>query len=446
MAKNQIKLTKTKVDALLADNKDVIYWDTELKGFYLKVTPKGRKVYYAYYRVDGQQRRPSLGVHGQITTAQARELAQQVLAGASLGEDYSQQKQEGRKSITFKEYAEIYMQNEAPKTKRPSSLGTDQLNLNNHLMPAFGSKKLKAISKSDVSRLHSAMKEIPGAANRTFALLSHMMTTAERLGYRPDHSNPCMHIEKYKLQKRERYLSPNELSALSTALQEAEQYKLEMISVINAVRLLIFTGCRMREITTMRWSYIDFENGVLNLPESKTGAKSVYLSAPALEVLGSIKKVKQNPYVIVGRKDGSHLIELRKPWLRIREAATVKLLMNDDRILPLIEEETKRLGVTPSYKELEKSCNANGLDLPVGLTDVRIHDLRHSFASVGVSSGVPLAMIGKLLGHANSVTTEKYAHLANDPVKQANEELGQRLAAMMDGQSGNIVLLNSKKK
>ncbi|WP_417784188.1 tyrosine-type recombinase/integrase [Terasakiella pusilla] len=431
MTANKIKITKTKVDALQPSDKDVVYWDVDLKGFCVKVTPKGRKVYYAYYRVAGQQRRPSLGVHGQVTAAQAREQAQQILAAASRGEDYSQNKQENRQSMTFKQYAAIYMSDEAPKTKRESTIQTDRLNLENHLLPALGTKKLNMISKADVSRLHSAMKNIPGAANRTFALLSHMMTVAERLGYRSDNTNPCSHLVKYKLKKHERYLSDEELKAVAEALKESEVYRLEMQSVIDAIRLLIFTGCRMREVTTLRWADVDLVNGRLKLQTSKTGAKDVYLSVPAQEVLTSIQRVRDNPYVFVGKKQGAHLVNLRKPWLRICARATVFLLMADTEAGPEIAQLCGESGVSPTLDEVGELYSSLGVDLPVGLTGVRIHDLRHSFASVAVSHGVPLAMIGKLLGHASTSMTEKYAHLANDPLREANEVLGRKLKEMM---------------
>ncbi|WP_417793083.1 tyrosine-type recombinase/integrase [Terasakiella pusilla] len=446
MLDRRFKFTKTKIDALEASEKDVVYWDDEIRNFGLKVTPKGRKVYFVYYRINGVQRRPTLGVHGQITVAQAREDAKKALSEAERGVDFSLNKQTARKQLSFKEFSEVYMDEVAKPRKRSSTVETDTLNLKNHLIPALGTLNLKGISKADVSRLHSKMHHTPGAANRTFALLSHMMSYAEEKDLRPQNSNPCLGIKKYKLVNHDRHLSSKELGALAETLRQAEKTKTEMQSVINAIRLLIFTGCRKSEITTLKWSFIDFDNGALNLPTSKTGQKVVFLNAPALEVLSNVKRIKGNPYVITGTKEASHLVNLRKPWVRIRETASVELLSKNGEYGPLIsayENENER---RPTYLELVTLCGKQGLEEPLGLTDVRLHDLRHSFASVGVTSGMSLPMIGKLLGHKKTATTERYAHLAADPVKEANEALGQRLADMMNGEKESADILPLKRK
>jgi integrase len=170
---------------------------------------------------------------------------------------------------------------------------------------------------------------------------------------------------------------------------------------VAAVRLLIFTGARMSEILTLRWEWIDLDNGLVRLPDSKTGAKTIHLSAPARAVLSALPRVKGNPYVIVGAKSGAHLVNLEKPWRRIRADA----------------------------------------ELP----DVRLHDLRHSFASFGAGAGMGLPMIGKLLGHSHPQTTARYAHLDHDPVKAANEAIGRRIAAAMAGKpSARVVRLKHR--
>lgn len=171
---------------------------------------------------------------------------------------------------------------------------------------------------------------------------------------------------------------------------------------IAAIRLLMFTGCRRNEILELQWKDVSIDKAMLLLPETKTGARPVYLSAPALSVLAGLPRLRNNPFVIVGEKDGQHLINLRKPWLRICKVAR--------------------------------------------LTDVRIHDLRHSFASVGVSGGASLPIVGKLLGHAKSSTTEKYSHLAADPVRAVNEAMGNQIAAMLSGQKGNVVKFAARQK
>ena len=446
MSDNRFKFIKTKIDAIEPSSKEDFYWDTDLRGFGLRVSPKGKKTYIAFYRFEGGQRRPAIGVHGVITCSEARELARQVLAGVERGEDYSTNKQKARQAPSFKEFASMYMEEVAPKTKRVSSIKTDEQNLRLHLLPSLGGKKMKSITKADVTRLHNSMRQKPGAANRSFALLSHMMSVAEELDIRPQNSNLCRHIKKYSLQTRERHMSSHELGVVAEVLREAELFKTEMQSVIDAIRLLILTGCRKSEITTLKWSHVDFENGALNLPTSKTGAKTVYLSAPALEVLNGIDKVKGNPYVITGQNKGAHLVNLRKPWVRIREAASMKLLVNNDEFTELFSTHERVNGQKLTYEEFCGMAESEGIELPSLLTDVRLHDLRHSFASVGVASGMSLPMIGKLLGHKKTATTERYAHLASDPIKEANEALGKRLADMMTGSKESADIVELKRK
>ncbi len=194
-------------------------------------------------------------------------------------------------------------------------------------------------------------------------------------------------------------MSSRELGRLGIALARAERNNTESIFVLAAIRLLIFTGCRRNEILELQWKDIIFERAMLLLPETKTGARPVYLSAPALSVLAGLPKVSKNPFVIVGDKEGQRLVNLRKPWLRICKVARLR--------------------------------------------DVRIHDLRHSFASVGVNGGASLPIIGKLLGHAKSSTTEKYSHLAADPVRAVNEAMGSQIAAMLSGHKVEIVSIRA---
>lgn len=206
-----------------------------------------------------------------------------------------------------------------------------------------------------------------------------MFNLAELWGPRPDGTNPRKHIKKYPEKKRERYFSESELQAIGRVLIEMEEERIELPSAIAAVRLLLFTGCRLGEIMTLRWDHVDLPSKLLQLPDSKTGAKRVHLGAAAIEVLSGIERSKNNPWVIVGRNEGAHLTDLQPFWQRVRGRA--------------------------------------------GLKNARIHHLRHTFASVAVSSGQSLPMIGKLLGHTRVQTTARYAHLANQPVLKAANEI-----------------------
>ena len=211
-----------------------------------------------------------------------------------------------------------------------------------------------------------------------------MFSLAELWELRPDGTNPCRHVKRFKEDKRERFLSDAEYRRLGSALREIEQDGSETASAIAAIRLLMLTGCRLSEIQKLRWEHVDLEVGELRLPDTKTGAKVVHLGEPAIAVLRDIQRQDDNLWVIAGRKEGGHLTDLHHPWRRIRARA--------------------------------------------GLDDVRIHDLRHSFASGGLLVGEGLPMIGKLLGHTQVQTTARYAHLANDPVKSAANRIATRIA------------------
>lgn len=242
------------------------------------------------------------------------------------------------------------------------------------------------IAFADVAELHHRMRATPGAANRVVALLSKMMSLAEHWGLRPAGSNPCRHVQHYRERRMERFLANEEIARLGDTLRELEQARLEPTSVIGAIRLLIFTGARRSELLNLRWTDVDFEKAMLWIRDSKTGPKTIPLSAPALQLLHELPRTVE---WVFPTADGSGPVSLSKPWGRIRRRAS--------------------------------------------LEDVRIHDLRHSFASVGAGAGLGLPIIGRLLGHRQPATTSRYAHLADDPVRQASEAIGRRLAAAMAG-------------
>jgi integrase len=229
------------------------------------------------------------------------------------------------------------------------------------------------------------MRDTPGAANRCLGLLSKILNLAERWGLRPDGTNPCRFIERNREAPRERYLTGEELGRLGSVLLEAEVDGTAPPTFIALVRLLIFTGARLGEIQKARWEWI--HGDVLRLPDSKTGRKDVHLPPPALAVLASLPRVVGNPHVIAGEREGGYFIGVWKAWGKLRERA--------------------------------------------GLPDVRLHDLRHTFASVGAGSGMGLPMIGALLGHHHAATTQRYAHLAADPLKAAARAIGSEIAAAM---------------
>ena len=231
--------------------------------------------------------------------------------------------------------------------------------------------------------------------------MSKLFNLSEKWGLRPDNTNPCRHVERYKENKRERFLAIDELSHLGAVLDQIEQDKSEVPSVVTAIRLLILTGGRLSEILTLQWEHVDLEAGALRLPDSKTGAKIIPLGQPAISVLKSTPRVVGNPYVCPGRKPRGHLVGLQKTWVRIRTRA--------------------------------------------GLEELRLHDLRHSFASVGAAAGLGLPIIGKLLGHTKSTTTERYAHLDTSPLRVAADQISQQIETAMKARTDRKVLHISKR-
>jgi integrase len=214
-----------------------------------------------------------------------------------------------------------------------------------------------------------------------------MFSLAEMWGLRPDGSNPRKHLAKYTEHKRERFLSAAELKRLGETLNEMEAEGVELPGAITAVRLLLLTGCRLNEIMKLRWEHVDTNAAVLRLPDSETGAKAVHLGQAAVDVLAATSRLSFNPHVITGTLPGQSLSDLQPFWRRVRARA--------------------------------------------GIKDVRIHDMRHTFASVAVASGQGLPMIGKLLGHSQVQTTARYAHLAGDPVRQAANDVADVIAGRM---------------
>lgn len=382
------KLTKRLVEGFTPGARDVILWDSELPGFGVRIWPSGKRVYILKYRnKSGRQRKPKIGLHGSITVEQARLKARLWLAEASDGGDPSGERDEARNAPKFSEFAERYFKEHAESRLKPSTSREIRRIIDRVLLRNFGARKLAEITRADIADLHHKLRHAPYQANRVLALLSNMFNMAERWGLKPDYSNPCRHIEKFKEKKRDRYLTREEFSRLNAALNKAERTKSELPSAIAAIQLLVFTGARVSEILTLKWAYIDREEKRLLLPDSKTGAKIIFLNDQACEILARIPSIQGNPYVIAGGLAASHLKDLEKPWQRIRAAAE--------------------------------------------LCDVRLHDLRHSFASMAVSSGLSLSIIGGLLGHRNTSTTARYAHLAAQPLRRANNMIGKHLLAVM---------------
>jgi integrase len=382
------KLTITFIEDLVPPPSGYRFvWDDELKGFGIRLTPT-RKTYVLQYRNrQGRSKRMTLGRFEHMAPAEARKHARELLGAADKGSDVAAQKRESKKAPTMSDLAERYMEQHAEVKKKASSIAADERMFRLVILPALGSRRITDIARKDIIRLHHDQKDKPIRANRVIALLSKMFNLAEQWGLRPDASNPCRHVEKFREAKRERLLSADELSRLGNTLNRIEADRSEHPSVIAAIRLLLLTGARVSEILTLKWDFIDFEQGVLRLPESKTGAKVIPLGQPALDLLRSLPRIVGNPFVCPGNRPQGHLIGLQHAWQRVRKAAA--------------------------------------------LEGLRLHDLRHNYASVGAAAGLGLPIIGKILGHAKSSTTERYAHLDTSPTQAAANAIAQRIDTAM---------------
>ena len=379
------KLTKRAVDALSPKAKDYFVWDTQIAGFGIRIMPSGAKTYQAQYRKGGRTRRVSVGRHGKITVDEARKLAKEIMGLVAKGENPAEDISQHRKAPTIAALCERFFESHVMERCKPSTQKEYRRAIDLFINPALGRFKVVDVERKDVAELHHKFRNKPYQANRTLGVLSKMFNLSEIWGLRPDGSNPCRHVPKYREIKRERYLSQEELRRLGQVLGEAELDGSETPYVIAAFRLLILTGCRLREIQTLQWRFITDQG--MELPDTKTGARRIPLPKAARAVLSALPRIDSNPFVIAGKIDGQHITDLQHPWRRIRERA--------------------------------------------GLIGVRIHDLRHTYASNAVSSGMPIQMVGRLLGHTQLQTTMRYAHLADDPVRQAAEENAARLEALV---------------
>jgi integrase len=393
MTERIVKLTKRSVDAARPEAERYILWDSVLKGFGLRVETSGTKTFLVRYRTAGRKRFVAVGRFGQLTPEQARSLAQDALASVRRGHDPADERRKERVALSVAQLAARFFAEHVDAKRKGSTAVHYRSLIDCYLLPKHGTRKAHDFTRVDLARLHLSIQDRPYQANRLLAVVASMYSFGERHGLVPEGYNPAARIERFPEARRERFLTTEELGRLGEAFRHFEgDGRFE--EGVAALRLLLFTGARLSEILHLRWEHVDFERGLLLLPDSKTGRKAITLNVPALAVLQSIERI--GAFVIPGARPDTPRADLKKPWAAVIEAAS--------------------------------------------LPGLRIHDLRHSFASVGAGSGLGLPIVGKLLGHTQAATTQRYAHLDADPVRRAADAIGATIAAALDRRTGDAVM------
>ena len=415
------RITKRTVDALKSNGSEFTVWDNAVTGFGVRVRTTGAKSYVVVYRAGSGRgapvRRYTIAAVGKIAPERARARAKVILGSVAHGHDPADQKTTERGMPTMAELADRFMAEHVEVKRKGRTAEFYRDILDRIVKPAIGTTKADKLNRLQVAKLHSSLSSTPFQANRVLAVVGSMYAFAGRAGIVPENTNPARRIDKFKESRRERFLTGEELERLGGAIREAETNgipwtvdeskpnakhlpksgnRLTKINpfAVTALRLLLFTGCRLREILHLRWEHVDLERGLLFLPDSKSGRKTVILNAPALTVLNDVQRV--GPYVVPGDDPERPRPDLKRPWDAV----------------------TKR----------------------AGLTGVRLHDLRHTYASFGAGGGLGLPIIGRLLGHTQAATTARYAHLDNDPLRRASEAIAGRIAAALDGKKAGEVV------
>lgn len=359
-----------------------ITWDTELPGFGLRKRKSGSLSWIVKHRPRGVQRLVTLGragaAAGALGAPAARAAARRLLIKAILSDLPTAP--ERKRVPVFGDYAEEFWLDYSPHWK-PSTRTTSRSRIDQLLVPQFGELPVDMICRTDINRWRDSMAAREGSFNRAIPIMSVMMQYAEKLGYRGKGTNPCRGVSRFKRDMPERYLTSDEYRRLGKVLGEFDG---DNPFVVPALLMLIYTGARVSEITTLRWRYVQVPR--LALPDSKTGPKTVFLNLQAIAVLDALER-RADDKLVFPSPNRDAPINLGQHWVKIRRKAA--------------------------------------------LPDVRLHDLRHSFASVAIANGIPLSTIGKLLGHALPETTARYAHLADEVISESAERICSKLASSM---------------
>jgi len=413
------RISKKSVDDLVCpEGQDRVFlWDESLAGFGVVAHRRGGKAYVVQYRKAGRSRRSTIGKHGRLTPEQARSEAKKLLGEVEKGADPVATRKAERQIRLLEDVAADFLAFHAKGKLKPLTYSAYSVLVERHIKPSIGRIRISELRRADITRMHTRMASTPGTANRAVSLVSAIWNWAAARDEVASGANPAKGVARYPESAKERFLSSDEFRRLGEALSKAETEGLpyevneqgpnakhapkpeNRKRVIDpyaaaAIRLLILTGARLREILHAQWESVDFDRGILFLRDSKTGRKPIYLGSPTLAILTGLPRIEGNPFIIAGSKADKPRADLKNPWRAITEAA--------------------------------------------GLNGLRLHDLRHSFASVGAGASLGLPIIGKLLGHTQPSTTARYAHLDADPMRRAVETISDTITTAMNGHPANV--------
>ncbi len=430
------KITKAMLDRLTvtAEGSRTLIFDSDLAGFGVRATPSGTTFFVQYRAGTGrtaQKRRLSLGQYGALTVEQARRLAKEKLAEVAGGTDPAAERHAAKGAPTVATLGVDFL-DDVNARRKPTTAREYARLWKKHVLASLATRRVVDVAPVDVARLHRSLRPTPYGANRVLALLGSFFAFAEGQGIRAKATNPAHEVEPYKEESRERFLTPVEVARLGEALTRAEREGLPVPATLKArkrgmsakrkgkltgrkrgpykpakkekktvqpanpfavaaIRFLLLTGWREREALTLRWADLNIDRGTATLPNTKTGKSERFIGAPARLLLSGLPRDGESPFVFPGRETAKPLEETNRTWK------------------PLVEINRTWYAVRHAAK----------------LDDVRLHDLRHSFASVSASTGGSLLMIGKLLGHRDTATTAKYAHLLDDPIREAADRASE---------------------
>lgn len=390
----KLSLTNDFVEKLQAAKGLQVYRDNKVRGLELRVSPTGLRAFYFYYRTKaGTQRRPQLGRYPEMKVAEARNIASAMRVEIDKGNDPSGENKSKRAGLNVQDLMVRFLSDHVETRLKPQTQRDYKNLIANHINPKLGKLKLVDVSRADVSKVIHQLRDRQTTANRVHSVLHVAFEKGQEWGLMPEGFNPANRIKKYKEKPRKIYLTRSEIDRLAEVLIELEDKGSISQDASNAVRFLLASGWRVSEALGLKWLQVDMDNNIAVLPNTKIDESTRILTETAIGILKAIRSKSVSDYVFIGKSPLAPLTTLKKPWDTIRKAAQIE--------------------------------------------HVRLHDLRHTFASIGVGEGATLPQIGRFLGHISSVSTHRYAHLISEDAKVIGDKISKRFpVGISKGSSG----------